>query len=414
MSLSPELPREKLPVHHQPSLFFSSTPRRVRQTEPQPCSSGADGSSITAATSPAESAAPAVSFGGGDVGCSGEASDVTASSTARQEPPAACAEAGATVGQDEPPVGWVIDVRPTPRSDIPLLPRRKKKRRKKAGGGLSAAGLSAAPTGHDDTVSSAAPARDEGPPPDRSAVLEPGMPTDRGGGRSAQATSAGEEAAAEAQGAGVSDAATPRRHPASCLHTGRRSVGGGDDEEGKCAMNAPGLSKDMAGRPKKATSKPRPSFTNSRKPGNSGPPGTAADAGAVFAASPATAEASRGTLGRRMNTSRVPRKRTHAGGGSESESRGELGMALHTPQLTSAGNSKRSASAAEREQPKGTDKTTTNGGGGRAGTKRSSSGEGQEDEYKRVKKQKRKKKRGGGSFSAGKRDDIDDIFGSLT
>lgn len=421
-SPSTELPRQKLAVHHQPSLFFSSKPRRARQPAPQPRSGGAGGSSSTAATGPTESAAPAVSSGGGDVGYSGDASDVTPSS-------AAGAEAAPKVGQNEPPVGWVIDVRPTPLSDIPLLSGRKKKKRKVAGGGLAAVGSAATSTGHKDTVSSAAPdedisVRDEGPHPDSSAVLEPGMPTDHGGGdgrgrRSAQAISAGQEEAVEAQGAGVGDAATPGRWQASCSNTGRGNVGDGDNEECKRgATNAPGIPENMAGLPKKATSKPRPGVTNSRKSGTTvPPPGTAADAGAVVAASAATTEAG----GRSVNTSRVPPKTTvHAGDGSKIESRGDLGMALQTPQLTSAGNSKRTASEAEREQPKGTDKTMRSVDGGRAGTKRIASGKGREEEPKSVKKPKKKKKtkkRGGGdsfSLSAGKRDDIDDIFGSLT
>ncbi|CAN0303247.1 unnamed protein product [Ectocarpus sp. 6 AP-2014] len=430
-SPSPEVPRQKLPVHHQPSLFFSSTPRRARQPGPKPLSGEADDSSNAAATGPTESAAPAVPSDRGDVGLSGDASDVRASSAARQAPPAAGAGAVARAGQSEPPVGWVIDVRPTPPSDIPLLSRRKKKRRKKAGGGLAAAGL-AASTGHKDTVSSAATdgdisVRDEDPHPASSALLEPGMPTGRGGGggdggRSAQATSIGEEEPVEAQGAGVSDAATPGRRQASCSNTGRGSGSGEDDEECKIgATNAPGLSKDTTGRPKKATSTPRSGVTNSRKPGTAVLPGTAADAGADagVAASAATAEAGRGTLGRSVNTGRVPQKGTvHAADGPESESRGDLRMTLKMTQLASAGNSKRSASETER-QPKETDKTIGSGGGGQAGTKRSSSGEGREEESKRVKKPKKKKKKktgAGGSFSlsAVKRDDIDDIFGSLT
>ncbi|CAM9466389.1 unnamed protein product, partial [Ectocarpus sp. 12 AP-2014] len=81
---------------------------------------------------------------------------MTASSAARQESPPAGADAVPTVGQREPPVGWVIDVRPTSPADIPLLSRRKKKRRKRAGGGMTAAGLTATSTGHKDTASSAA------------------------------------------------------------------------------------------------------------------------------------------------------------------------------------------------------------------------------------------------------------------
>lgn len=431
-SPSPEVPRQKLPVHHQPSLFFSSTPRRARQPGTKPLSGGADDSSNAAATGPTEITAPAVSSDRGDVGLSGDASDMTASAAARQEPPPAGAEAVTRVGQSEPPVGWVIDVRPTPPSDIPLLSRRKKKRRKNAGGGLAAAGLAATSTGHKDTVSSAAPdgdisVRDEDPHPASSAVLEPGMPTGRGGGgggggRSAQATSTGEEEPVEAQGAGVSDAATPGRRQASCSNTGRGSGGGEDDEECKSgATNAPGLSKDMTGHPKKATSKPRSGVTNSRKPGTAVLPGTAADAGAdaSVAASAATAEAGRGTVGRSVNTGRVPQKGTvHAADGSGSESRGDLRMTLQMSQLTSAGNSKRSASETER-QPKETDKTIGSGGGGQAGTKRSSSGEGREEDSKSVKKPKKKKKKktgagGSSSLSAVKRDSIDDIFGSLT
>ncbi|CAN0495581.1 unnamed protein product [Ectocarpus sp. 12 AP-2014] len=430
-SPSPEVPQQ-LPVHHQPSLFFSSTPRRAQQPGPKPLSGGADDSSKAAATGLTESAAPAVSSDRGDVGFSGDASDMTASSAARQEPPPTGADAVPTVGQREPPVGWVIDVRPTPPADIPLLSRRKKKRRKKAGGGMTAAGLAATSTGHKDAVSSAATdgdisARDEDPHPASSAVLEPGMPTGRGGGdggggRSAQATSTGEEEPVKAQGAGVSDAATPGMRQASCSNTGCGSGGGEDDEECKSgATNAPALSKDMTGRPKKATSKPRSGVTNSSKRGTVVLPGTAADAGADAggAASAATAEASRGTLGHVVNTGRVPQKgRVHAADGSESESRRDLRMTLQMPQLTSAGNSKRSAPETER-QPKETDKTIGSGGGGQAGTKRSSSGEGREEESKSVKKPKKKKKKktgAGGSFSlsAVKRDDIDDIFGSLT
>ncbi|CAN0551093.1 unnamed protein product, partial [Ectocarpus sp. 12 AP-2014] len=340
-SPSPEVPRQQLPVHHQPSLFFSSTPRKARQPGPKPLRGGADDSSNAAATGPTESAAPAVSSDCGDVGLSGDASDMTASSAARQEPPPAGADAVPTVGQREPPVGWVIDVRPTPPADIPLISRRKKKRRKRAGGGMTAAGLAATSTGHKDTVSSAATDGDisarEDPHPASSAVLEPGMPTGRGGGdggggRSAQATSTGEEEPVKAQGAGVSDAATPGMRQASCSNTGRGSDGGEDDEE--CysgATNAPALSKDMAGRPKKATSKPRSGVTNSRKPGTVVLPGTAADAGADagVAASAATAEAGRGTLGHSANTGRVPQKGiVHAADGSESESRGDLRMTL--------------------------------------------------------------------------------------
>ncbi|CAB1114094.1 unnamed protein product [Ectocarpus sp. CCAP 1310/34] len=432
-SPSPEVPRQKLPAHHQPSLFFASTTRRARQPGPNSLSGRADDSSNAAATGPTESAAPAVSSDRGDVGLSGDATDMTASSAARQEPPPAGAEAVTRVGQREPPVGWVIDVRPTPPSDIPLLPRRKKQRRKKAGGGLAAAGLAATPTGHKDTVSSAATdgdisVRDEDAHPASSAVLEPGMPTGRGGGgrgggRSAQATSTGEEEPVEAQGAGVSDAATPRRRQASCSNTGRGSGGGEDDEECKSgATNAPGLPKDMTERPKKATSKPWSGVTNSRKPGTAVLPGTAGAAGADagVAASAATAEAGRGALGRSVNAGRVPQKGTvHAADGSESESRGDLRMTLQMLQLTSAGNSKRSATETER-QPKETDKTigSGGGGGGQAGTKRSWSGEGREEESKSVKKPKKKKKKAGagGSFplSAVKRDDIDDIFGTLT
>ncbi|CAM9456673.1 unnamed protein product [Ectocarpus sp. 12 AP-2014] len=431
-SPSPEVPRQQLPVHHQPSLFFSSTPRRAQQPGPKPLSGAADDSSNAAATGPTESAAPAVSSDRGDVGLSGDASDMTASSAARQESPPAGADAVPTVGQREPPVGWVIDVRPTSPADIPLLSRRKKKRRKRAGGGMTAAGLTATSTGHKDTASSAATdgdisARDEDPQPASSALLEPGMPTGRGGvdggdGRSTQATSTGEEEPVKAQGAGVSDAATPGMRQASCSNTGRGSGGGEDDEERKNgATNAPGLSKEMTGRPKKATSKPRSGVTNFRKPGTAVLPGTAADAGADagVAASAATAEAGRGTLGRSMNIGRVPRKGiTHASDGSESESRSDLRMTLQMPQLTSAGNSKRSASETER-QPKETDTTIGSGGGGQAGTKRSSSSEKREEEFKSVKKPKKKKKKktgavGSFSSSAVKRDDIDDIFGSLT